>query len=198
MEARIEQFSRCQPPFVWPLRARRPPAPPRVSLTTSSSRCTPSATRTRCAHHPPRHRHEEGSDLSAPTLRDRREDVISIPACAHSPPPRLVSSCLGVAYARPLQVPWWLTARGKYDIIIQGEHAAKQLQARARAQPCSCAPNPFRVPRCARLALINAIRAPLQDKYDVLHTTESLYYTRSLGYSREGQPNVVYILAQRT
>lgn len=88
---------------------------------------------------------------------------------------RLVLS--GVAYARPLQVPWWVAARGKYDMIIQGEHAAKQLQARARAQPCSCGPNPFRVPRCARLALINAIRAPPQDKYDVSHTTESLYYT---------------------
>ena len=111
---------------------------------------------------------------------------------------RLGSSRLGAAYARPLQVPWLVATRGKHDIIVQEKHAAKQLQARAQAQPCSCAPNPFRVPRCARLALMNAIRAPLQDKYDVLHTTESLYYTRFRGYSREGQPNAVYILAQRT
>ena len=98
-------------------------------------------------HAPPSPTQTRGRERSiSATLRDRREDVISIPACAHSPPPRLISSCLGVAYACPLQVPWWMAARGKYDIIVQEKHAAKQLQARARAQPCSCAPNPLSRP----------------------------------------------------
>ena len=142
-----------QPPFVWPLRARRPPAPPRAPLmTTSSSRCTPSATRTRCAHHPPDTDTRKGAiDQRNPPGQTRGCDQYTRLRALTAASSRLVLS--GVAYARPLQVPWWVAARGKYDMIIQGEHAAKQLQARARAQPCSCAPNPLRVPRCARLAL---------------------------------------------
>ena len=96
---------------------------------------------------------------------------------AHPLPPRLVSSRLArPTPTRPLQV---VAAKDKYDSIGLEGHAAKQPQARARAQPSSCALDPFRVPSCARLCTLKR-QTSSASRYTRHITAESLYYTRFL------------------
>ena len=111
-------------------------------MTTSSSRCTPSATRTRCAHPPPDTDTRKGAvDQRNPPGQTRGGDQYTHLRALTAASSRLVLS--GVAYARPLQVHWWVAARDKYDIIVQEKHAAKQLQARTSTAVLLCSQTPF-------------------------------------------------------